>query len=433
MKILVIGDIDTAPSADHLRFNVEGADVVLVDNSREVLRSVDTNVATLEEISTGRVYQQEFDILVHRRPATTDPNGHGDVLHLQEGGCPNYQWRQIEGFLKGKGYTTANVVGDCVSAAQAAVNLYAYGIMPTVVTTTDRFPRDFDRDVAAFLRKQLTKWDIVIMQTTHPYLPYEEGRATLFFGDQQGQTVQDNQQILAPNLAEKFGEERAAAVLAVVRSSLVPPRNEGALVVSTRYFQAGLTGASEERLIKSAVSYIYSVLALHGGFIKLVYGAGGKIYGFSAVGAGSDGFVDIVTTLITCGGSVGTLANLDFISPYKALVQLGKTALDVINSQIHMAYPDEIDYANPDITTLLDVRNYSDFAMFNIPNSVNIPLSDLKFGIGTLSQNKDIIVISNGGNSATAAVKILYEKGYKARVLTGGLKYYKMRLNSHEA
>ncbi|MCL2620775.1 MAG: rhodanese-like domain-containing protein [Defluviitaleaceae bacterium] len=423
MKILIIGNSLAETSATYMGRNIEGAVVTFANTRQEVLHSVDGNIADMKETDTGRIYQQEFDILVNTTPPQTD-GVQDDILHLQDGGCPKYQWQQTLEHLANKRYTTATVAGDCASAAQMAVNLYVHGIMPTIITGIANFPKGFDPDVATHLRQQLWRWGININHMTHPYLPEEEGRITLAFSDQH--PPEPSQQILAPNLSEKFGSERATAVINVVKRSLVPPRREGALAVTTRFFQAGMTGVGEAKLMQSAINYIYSVSAFQGGFIKLIYGTGGKIYGFSAIGGGADGFVDLMATLVACGGTVETLANLDFISPFAELVALGKIASEVISGQTRIAYWDEATNVNPETTILLDVGEYADFARYSLPGSINIPLNDLKFSTHLLSTVKDIIVISGRGMDATKAAKILTNKGYKARVLTGGLEYYKM-------
>ncbi|MCL2854827.1 MAG: rhodanese-like domain-containing protein [Defluviitaleaceae bacterium] len=424
MKILII-DEKTAGQAheDILARNIQGADIVLVDTAMEKLAAIDGNTATLEEVATGRLRHQQFDILVAVQPFPVGGD-FGDVLQLKEGGCPKLQWRRIERFLRAGCYAAATIAGDCISSAQAAINLYTNGVMPTIVTTTSHFPKGFDRDISTYFSKQLKGWGIAIQHTYHPYLPQEAGRATLFFGDHLAEQRQTHR-VLAPALVEKFGSERALAVLATVKRCLVPQSKEGALSVSAGFLQAATTGTNEGRLVKTATNYIYSVLPVHAGFIKLIYGACGKIYGFSAIGSGAEGFVDIMTTIITQGGSVHTLANAGLISNFGALVKLGKIALAVINRQIRMAYADEV--AEPSNgTILLDVRNQEEFADGHAANSINVPVADIKYATHLLENAWDIITISGKGERAQDAARFLTERGYKARILTGGLDYFRM-------
>ena len=399
MRILLIGGALWEGAEASFRRNIEGALVTFVRTEGNIFHGVEGNVAHIKEINTGRFYQQEFDILVNVQTREIYPKD--DILYLQNGICPQWAWRLVLQCLEYKPYTTATIVGDCASAAQMAVNLYAQGVMPTIIKSVANFPKEFDPDVAEHLRKQFHKWGIKINYMTNPYIPPEEGRLVIAFSDQPSE--EPSRQILAPNLSERFGAEKAAAVLNVVERCLVPPTNEGMRAVKTRFFQAAMTGAGEAALIQSFVNYIYSVLPIQGGFVKLIYGSDGKIYGFSAIGNKADMFVDFATALIKCGAKVETLANLDLLSPLSQLVCLGQLALEVVKGKIHMAYQDEMLNVNFENTTVLDLDdNNVECGMWNVE-------------LNTFCN--DIIVTSSCSKKAIKAAKFLTGKGYKIKVL----------------
>jgi glyoxylase-like metal-dependent hydrolase (beta-lactamase superfamily II)/rhodanese-related sulfurtransferase len=84
--------------------------------------------------------------------------------------------------------------------------------------------------------------------------------------------------------------------------------------------------------------------------------------------------------------------------------------------------PDEI-LSNLDRLYLLDVRDNEEFSEYQIPGSVNIPLSDL-FDSKTLQkipQNKEIVTICPHGNRAMIASFALARAGINSSILAGGL------------
>ncbi len=74
---------------------------------------------------------------------------------------------------------------------------------------------------------------------------------------------------------------------------------------------------------------------------------------------------------------------------------------------------------------LLDVREPSEFREWSIPNSTNIPLSELlseQESLNKIPKDKTIITICPHGNRSTIAKYLLERYGYRVRSLEGGLK-----------
>lgn len=71
---------------------------------------------------------------------------------------------------------------------------------------------------------------------------------------------------------------------------------------------------------------------------------------------------------------------------------------------------------------LLDIRNSDQFKKWHIYQSINIPLNKLAKKHKSLSQNKEIIIISEKGKEARTATAILKNCGFCASTLIGGLK-----------
>jgi len=188
---------------------------------------------------------------------------------------------------------------------------------------------------------------------------------------------------------------------------------------SIAYAEVGLT---ERALEEQQKDYMYSVLPLEKGYLKLFYNNKGHIYGFAAYGQGIPRYVDAMSAIMAHGGNINSLVQHSAYGGHNALPQLGKIAQNVIEGRVKNAYADEIDDINGEDAILLDVR--SDTGTINFPNAINIPLARLREEFYQLDVEKPVVIISKTGKSAYIASRFLSQRGYKTSVLTGGLEYY---------
>jgi rhodanese-related sulfurtransferase len=70
---------------------------------------------------------------------------------------------------------------------------------------------------------------------------------------------------------------------------------------------------------------------------------------------------------------------------------------------------------------LLDVRNPPELAVESVPGAVNIPLPELRAHLGELPRDREILVICRSAQRAYYATRILLQKGFKARNISGGM------------
>lgn len=72
---------------------------------------------------------------------------------------------------------------------------------------------------------------------------------------------------------------------------------------------------------------------------------------------------------------------------------------------------------------LLDVRTSEEYREFHIPNSISLPLGELKSGIGKVTDDKDaeIIVYCRSGARAATACRQLAAMGYTDVSNMGGI------------
>lgn len=78
-------------------------------------------------------------------------------------------------------------------------------------------------------------------------------------------------------------------------------------------------------------------------------------------------------------------------------------------------------YAGRDGAVLLDVREPIEKAVEQVSNAVNIPLDQLRARLGELPRDREILVICRSGQRAYYATRLLLQRGFKARNLSGGL------------
>jgi len=70
---------------------------------------------------------------------------------------------------------------------------------------------------------------------------------------------------------------------------------------------------------------------------------------------------------------------------------------------------------------LLDVRQKPELAVEQVPGAVNIPLHELRQRLDELPHDREILVICRSGQRAYYATRLLLQKGFDARVVSGGM------------
>ncbi len=75
------------------------------------------------------------------------------------------------------------------------------------------------------------------------------------------------------------------------------------------------------------------------------------------------------------------------------------------------------------LVTVLDVRPSEEYQAGHLPGAVNIPLAEIEGRLGKLPKNKEIVAYCRGPYCVLAfeAVKLLRQRGFKARRLQAGL------------
>lgn len=200
-----------------------------------------------------------------------------------------------------------------------------------------------------------------------------------------------------------------------------------------------ITGASEKLLRRVGMDYekIYLHPGHHASYfpgakpihIKLLFSkSDGRILGAQAVGeAGVAGRIDVIATAMMSGETVFDLEDLELcyapqFGAAKDPVNLaGMVAANHLRNDLLLA-----DWSELEKTTamLVDVRSETEFADGHIPNAQNFPLETLRDRFHELPRNREIWLICGVGQRAYYASRLLKQRGYQVKVLSGGMQTY---------
>ncbi|EPR12154.1 CoA-disulfide reductase [Ruminiclostridium papyrosolvens] len=219
---------------------------------------------------------------------------------------------------------------------------------------------------------------------------------------------------------------------------------QGTSIVKVFDLAVAITGNSERLLQRNNIEYEKSFThsASHASYypggipmsIKVVFEkTNGKLLGAQIVGYdGVDKRIDILSTAIRAGMTVYDLEKLElayappFSSAKDPVNVAGFTASNILKNNCSIFHWNEVDSINKDNGVLLDVREREEFQLGTINGAVNIPLDELRSRLHELPKDKTIFIFCQVGLRGYLAARILTQKGFDARNLSGGLKTYRM-------
>jgi NADPH-dependent 2,4-dienoyl-CoA reductase/sulfur reductase-like enzyme/rhodanese-related sulfurtransferase len=223
-------------------------------------------------------------------------------------------------------------------------------------------------------------------------------------------------------------------------------RYEGTLGTSIlRLFQltAACTGANEKCLKRAGIPYraIHLHPGSHAGYypgaspiaLKILFAPDtGRLLGAQAVGAdGVDKRMDVLATALKAGMTVQDLADLElaYAPPFgsaKDPVNLaGMAAQNVVNGDVELAQWHEVAGLDAEKSLLLDVRTEEERRRGFIPGSIHIPLHQLRARLAELPRSREIVVSCQSGQRSYFATRILAQRGFRVRNLTGSYRTWK--------
>jgi len=213
---------------------------------------------------------------------------------------------------------------------------------------------------------------------------------------------------------------------------------QGTAILKVFDLTAAMTGASEKALKKTDIDYerLYIHPAHHVGYypgarqmhIKLLFTKPeGKILGVQIIGSrGVDKRIDVFATAIRAGMTVFDLQELElaYAPPYgsgkDAVNMAGFVASNILDGTFNVKRYDELD--NKDF--VIDVRRDTEVARGAIPQALNIPVDELRKRLNELPKDKTINLSCSVGIRSYIASRILQQKGFDVKSLSGGYTTY---------
>lgn len=204
---------------------------------------------------------------------------------------------------------------------------------------------------------------------------------------------------------------------------------------------AGSTGANEKTLQRNNMDYKTIIIHpnSHGEYypgalpitIKLIFDNEGKVLGAQVLGyEGVDKRVDVIASVIGMNGTVKDLTELElaYAPPYSSakdpVNMAGYIAENILKNKAEIIRVDELDRLDKNSTLLLDISTSTEYDTGHIEGAINIPLEELRNHLDELNKGKEIITYCHVGQRGYIASRILSQKGFKVRSLSGGYKSY---------
>jgi NADPH-dependent 2,4-dienoyl-CoA reductase/sulfur reductase-like enzyme/rhodanese-related sulfurtransferase len=221
---------------------------------------------------------------------------------------------------------------------------------------------------------------------------------------------------------------------------------QGTAICSVFGLAAAITGASEKSLKRAGITD-YEVIFLHPGqhaayipgaspiHLKVLFRrSDGRLLGAQACGEqGVDKRIDVIATVIQKEGTVFDLeeAELCYAPQFGAAKDpiniAGMMGANILRGDVQNA-PWSTLCSNGAL--LLDVREPDEFESGHIPGARNIPLPELRGRLNELPANHEIRLYCGVGQRAYYASRLLKQRGFRVRNLSGGYKTYLSRRNA---
>lgn len=171
--------------------------------------------------------------------------------------------------------------------------------------------------------------------------------------------------------------------------------------------------------------------------LKLLFGEDGRVLGAQGFGgAGVDKRIDVVATVISLGGMVEDLTELElcYAPPYSSakdpVNMIGYMAENVLDGMTTPISYRELSQALNDGACLIDVRTPSEYAQGHLAGAINIPVDAIRDRLESIDKSRKIIVYCQVGLRGYYAERILKQHGYDVRNLTGGYRFASFLLSS---
>lgn len=215
----------------------------------------------------------------------------------------------------------------------------------------------------------------------------------------------------------------------------------GTAIIKIFGLTAAATGNNERTLKRLNIPYkvAYAHPVSHASYypgalplsLKLLFNMEGQILGAQGVGfAGVDKRIDVIATAMRFNGTVSDLTELElcyappFSSAKDPVNMIGYVAENILAKRTEIfTYEDLENLAfDNENTILLDVRSKLEFDNGHLKGAINIPVDELRKRMHELDKDKLILAYCQVGLRGYIASRILMQRGFKVKNMTGGYK-----------
>lgn len=157
----------------------------------------------------------------------------------------------------------------------------------------------------------------------------------------------------------------------------------------------------------------------------------GKLLGVQIIGKeGVDKRCDVFATALRANFTVFDLCELElcyappFSSAKDPINMAGFVASNILQDKVKVYHWHDIPQLNTGEVVFLDVRTTQEFANGSIPNSINIPIDELRTRFNEIPANKSLYINCQSGQRSYLACRMLSQKGWECFNLSGGYRLY---------
>lgn len=219
------------------------------------------------------------------------------------------------------------------------------------------------------------------------------------------------------------------------------PGSQGTGILKLMDMVVAVTGRNERTLERWGIDYLTchvhpnSHATYYPGSsqmtIKLIFSPEGKVLGAQIVGYDNvDKAIDALSTAIRAHMNVYDLQDLELayappFSSAKTPVNLaGYAAANILEGMVEPVRWEEVDALVKAGALLVDVRTDKEHQKMPVEGSINMPLDELRDNLGQLAEDQEILAFCQVGLRSYVANRILRQKGFKVKNISGGYKMY---------
>ena len=393
---------------------------------------------------------------------------------------------RIKGFIKNNGSKKAAVIGGGFIGVEMAENLAEMGLETTLIELSNQILAPVDSEVAQFAQNTMiehrvnlilsdgvrefrgnkiilnsnkeVEFDIVIMAIgVRPEISLakdcglETNRGILVndfmqTSDEQiyaaGDSVEVKDFVSDTNTMIPLAgpANRQGRIIAdnICGLNSVYKKSQGTSVIKVFDLTVASVGNNEKQLKQKNIPYwkTYTFGRSHAGyypestqiFFKLLFNNEGKILGAQAVGKdGAEKRIDVISSIMRLGGTIQDMldSELSYAPPYSSAKDpvnvLGMSADNILRGFLKPAYFEDLENSY-----LIDVRPAASYKMKTIPDSVNIPISEIRDRVDEIPADRKVVLFCNTGHTSYIAARILAQRGFSnVYSFMGGIELYK--------